>query len=1782
MSAKKDDGFVHLHNHTGFSSLDGLSRLDEMCDYVVEQGQPAAAMTDHGNSGGAWKFAKAAMKAGIKPIIGQEFYLAIPDHYLPGGGPSITEGTSPRFRRNAISVTEGEETDADDDGDDDSDSTAKSGPKKKVKRYEHLTVLAQNEQGWRNLVRITNASQDTYWYKPRADMELLAENAEGLIVLTGCLGGPVAGRLLAGDEKKARENLAFLKDSIAPGNLFVEVMDHGIKAERAVMGGLVKLAKEFELPVVATNDAHYIHPDDAHAHDAWLCVGTKKRLDDEKRFRFHGEGYHLRSSQDMHDLFDGQNGTEKACSNTLQVAEKVSDSVLPKAHLRLPKFPETEGKSSKDYLYELVQKGAVDRYGKGMPQYIKDRLRRELNIIHSKGFDDYFLIVWDVIRWARDQGIRVGPGRGSAAGSAVSYCLRIVNVDPIANNLLFERFLDDDRDEMPDIDTDFEEKHRPRVIEYISQRYDLDGRSFVARIGTFGVSRSRSSVKDAARTMDLREVGERMSKLVPIGGGGKPLAFDVLLDAKDSRGEDFRDLAESDPDAARVLGVAVKFESNVAREGIHACGVLVSDEPLEDLIPLRRDRAKGGSGGLVTQWDGKDVSDYGLLKLDILGLRNLDIISEAVRQIERTTGEVVDPDEPPTDLADPRVRKTWDLIADGKTSGVFQLASEGMTKLCQRVRPDRLADLSAVVALYRPGPLGAQMHDRFALRKRGEEKVDYTIYTSVPAEQEQIATVLGETMGTCLARGQRVYSASRGLMVPIEDIVLGETVQGVDKEGRHVLAPVTNHVNNGAKPTVKLKFSSGATLTVTPDHRVLTTDGWKQAGDLTDSDAVAAPWSLLADTNVADKQRDDREIAEARLLGYLLADGGITPGTDIYFFNSDLALLDTVAKVGLAAFPDTKVTHYEPNARGVGRVRFTGSRRGHFEQKMLAWLRECGLKTARHEAEQRGVHSRGKFIPDAYLSRRDESALALLGAMWDCDGRIGDGSGGNPHLTYKTISKQLSDDVCFLLARFGISATVTEIAYENPSGSSEIAYNIGVLHVERFVELVVPHMASSYKIEASRALRGPLVRRQFGSYVPVRNVTPVKSEVGAPWKLWLRANGFGASTLRGSKFIGAETVADLAAASGSSELARLSLSRWLRVVSVDVSSTSEVFDITVGGVHNFVAEGVVVHNCVYQEHLMRLGTLVAGFGPVTTNELRRAISKKVPEEIARVEKLFMSGAQAKVDDQGATKMSYLQSTAANLWRMFEKSGDYLFNASHSYAYGFLAYVTAFLKANWPAQYGAALLSATEDADQRLSMMLSLRAEGITVLGPDINTGQVDSSLDDQGHVRLGLSEVAGVKSNAAIIVAEREKNGPFLSLVDLLGRVRVMDKGQLRSMPNSIFEALVESGACDSIVPGRMGAVSVLRGLRDNPDIVIPNMEWGVIERSQRERSRLGVAVSAHPLKALKDNLKQWKDPESRSTPVTLTAVLEERSGRAVSTIGVVSYIGEFRSRSGRMARLTLEGSSASVDCVIFPKTYRHLLDEGTVPVVGQVIGVTGHTEVTEVAQHVPMGLDFDDDDEDEDATLDVVVETKIKHKVLIDQLFDGPLDDAATTIGQLPAARHLRICPNPNPDPEPESNSDSENDLFTSSGVEMISEPLPGEDRDTSAPAAASAAEGADSTEQVEWTPVLLIPVVAGSLIGATRDQAMNRMRSLGLENCAYSDLNMSWLAHAAIGEVCPVLTNIVDGRKYAFVLVDSLDKALARYRVPEAVSVDLRDAQAAQESVSSQEYGVASAQVA
>ncbi len=686
--------FTHLHLHTEFSMLDGAARVSEVVAKAASDGQPAIGITDHGNMYGVLDFYKEARNVGIKPIIGTEAYMA---------GESRHERPARRGRV--------------DDGGGDGEGGSKL--------YYHLTLLAESDVGYKNLLELSSeAYLDGYYIKPRVDWDMLAAHHEGLIATTGCLGGVVLQALLAGQAGKAAELAARLQDIFGRDSLFIELQDHGLADQRRTNPQLLEIAERIGAPLLATNDSHYTDRGDAVAHDALLCVQTGSVMDDPKRFKFDGEEHYLKTAAEMRQLFAE---VPEACDNTLWIAER-ADVEIEFGSPKLPSYPRPAGfATADDYLRHLALRGAAERYGSPVPGEVVERLDYELGVISSMGFSDYFLVVWDLIDHARRQGIRVGPGRGSAAGCCVAYCLRIVDVDPIAHGLIFERFLNPGRKQMPDIDMDFDERYRSEMIRYAAEKWGWD---HVAQIVTFSTIKARAAVRDAARVLGYPYgVGDRVAKAMPplVMGRDTPLWACMEEHPKFADGfkaaVELREMYRAEPDVKRVVDVARGLEGLRRQDGIHAAAVVISAEPLTEHLPIQRKPEAGGrpeDAPIVTQYEMHGVEELGLLKMDFLGLRNLSVIERTLDLIEANTGERPDIDRLALDDG-----PTFEMLRRGDSIGVFQLEGGPMRALLRALAPTDFADVAALNALYRPGPMAHNMHYDYADRKNGRKPVTY-------------------------------------------------------------------------------------------------------------------------------------------------------------------------------------------------------------------------------------------------------------------------------------------------------------------------------------------------------------------------------------------------------------------------------------------------------------------------------------------------------------------------------------------------------------------------------------------------------------------------------------------------------------------------------------------------------------------------------------------------------------------------------------------------------------------------------------------------------------------------------------------------------------------------------------------------------------------------------------------------------------------------------------------------------------------------------------------------
>ncbi len=727
MSTSDRHPFTHLHNHTNFSLLDGATRIDRLVDYCCKHGMRAVAVTDHGNMFGAVQFYRSARESGLKPILGLEAYLAAGSRHDRGNVRSGRE----RF---------------------------------------HQLLLAKDRTGYRNLMKLSSVGYlEGFYYKPRIDKEILATHSEGLIATSSCLSGEVPQSLLRGDYEAARRALGELVDIFGHDNVYVELQDQGLPEQQQINPELIRLARELDLPLIATNDCHYLQQEDARAHDALLCIQTGKGISDPDRMKFPNDQFYVKTPREMWEIFAE---VPEALTNTEKIAERCN-VVLNFEENHLPHFPVPEGQTLIDFFENVVQAGferrleairqaapgagASEWAAKHDPDEYRERLETEMQIIVSMGFAGYFLIVWDFIRYAKEAGIPVGPGRGSAAGSLVAYSLGITDVDPLEYGLFFERFLNPERISLPDIDIDFCMRRRGEVIDYVADKY---GRDRVAHIITFGTMAAKASIRDVGRVMDMSYGDvDRVAKLIPN-------ELDTTIDGAVKTVPALREAIEKDPQVEELVDLARQLEGQVRHASTHAAGVVIADQPLTDYVPLYRPPT--GSGGhqehaVATQYPMNDVEAIGLLKMDFLGLKTLTVVHDALDSIARETGVRMSSADIPID--DPA---TFKIFAAGATSGIFQFESSGMRDALRGLGPSRIEDLIAMNALYRPGPIGSGMIDEYIRRKHDPAKVKYLLPQleeiqketyGVIVYQEQVMQIAAELAGFSLGEADVLRKA---------------------------------------------------------------------------------------------------------------------------------------------------------------------------------------------------------------------------------------------------------------------------------------------------------------------------------------------------------------------------------------------------------------------------------------------------------------------------------------------------------------------------------------------------------------------------------------------------------------------------------------------------------------------------------------------------------------------------------------------------------------------------------------------------------------------------------------------------------------------------------------------------------------------------------------------------------------------------------------------------------------------------------------------------------------
>jgi DNA polymerase-3 subunit alpha len=1464
--------FVHLHVHSEYSLLDGACRVDDLCRRAAEGGAPGVALTDHGVMFGAMEFYYAARDVRLTPIVGCEAYIA------------------PRGRFD-----------------------------KTVRDEAHVTLLAADLVGYRNLVAlISKGFLEGYYYKPRIDMDLLAKHHEGLIVLSGCMSSLCAQPLLRDDYAGAKKAAQSFVD-IFGDRFYMEIMRHGIPEQDIVNTGLIKLAREMQIPLVATNDSHYLNRADAQAHDVLLCIGTGKTVQDTSRMKFMTDEFYVKSSEEMRELFAD---VPDACDNTLEIAKRI-DIKIPEKQFNIPIYPvpEPEGgvglfgvQKPEEYLREICEAGLVARYGAeraANDAALRERLDYELGVINKMGFASYFLIVWDFIKYARDRDIPVGPGRGSAVGSVVSYVLRITDLDPIKFDLIFERFLNPDRISMPDIDTDFCVERRDEVIAYVTEKYGTD---HVAQIVTFGTMAARAAVRDAGRALGvpLSDV-DRVAKLIPSGPGG--LSIEQAL----AQIPELRGLYDAAPHMRQLLDTAKSIEGLARHASTHAAGVVISKDPLVDITPL----IKLGDDDVNTQYDMGWVERIGLLKMDFLGLRNLTVMKKAEDEIKRV-------EKPDFDLA--RIpdddTRTFEMLSRGETTGVFQLESDGMRRVVTDLRPSSLNDIIALVALYRPGPM--EWIPLYISNKHGRTKLSYL--------HPKLEPILAPTYAVaCLPVGTPIRYAN-GMDNSIENVRPGDTIMSYHGDGIVRPGRVAKVWPSGRKKLLRITLWSGTTIECSPDHRFPTPAGDTYARDLRPNDGYmrglkyqyTQPNSVLYEmwpkTGSSPSVSLDGE-RRAYLLGLFLGDGTLNRGTK-YITCATRGDADYVASLLRDEFRCEPRVYFNTRAWYVAAVFRTAPR----PTPLTLWLDHV------YGGRSWQAQCANKCFPRNVLGLCESERVGLLRGLWDSDGTYA-GSGQY----FRSTSSRLIAGVAELLGSLKIAYYVREtgVFVQDRTNFHRMLghpWLPGKAFEERFTTNAMPVLSESLQQLAASGVSN-IDSKTRGIFL--RSMSAHMTKVNPQSTYALRIDGLSDAHRR------------------AYETLYLRDTRPVYIDKIEEIGEAECFDIQMEDQKHpyYVAYGVCTHNC-YQEQVMSIARDVAGFSMGEADELRKVMGKKQKDKIPIYREKFVNGAIA--------TLGITEKLAAEIFAFVEPFAGYGFNKSHAVAYGWIAYQTAYLKANHPRAYLAALMTSVKDkTDKLVEYIDDAKKTGIPVLPPDVNESRTDFTVVGE-EIRFGLAAIKGVGEGAVrAIIDARERDGRFVDLFDFVKRI------DLKMLNRKVFEALIKCGALDTLPGNRAQKLDALdvalevatRAARDREsgqvslfgDVSVAHEELKpqlrqlapppVLEALTWEKETLGIFVSGHPLADVAEAL-------ARGGAVAVKDLRSREDDEFVTVAGMITAVRRTMTKAQQqMLIATIEDMTGSVECVVFPKSYAML--QGTF-VPDAIVTIRGRVRFRERRGSVP------------------------------------------------------------------------------------------------------------------------------------------------------------------------------------------------------------------------------------
>lgn len=1385
-----------LHTHGVFSSLDGYGKYDKYAERAKELGMGALAITEHGSVMGLIQFYSACKEAGIKPILGMEAYQARKTRF------DVDEDERAGKARNEFD---------------------QRGP-------HHLTILAKNEVGYHNLIRLSSEAYLTGFYvKGRIDWELLERYGEGLIILTGCLSGKVQQHIRAGELQAAIDTVHRYQECVGKENVFLEIHNHAIPEELETHRDLIDISQKMGVPLVPSGDCHYVNKEDSHYHDVMLCLNSSSRLSDENRFKFRPEEFYLRTYDEMLERFEPE-----WLANTEMIADMVEEFDLDFDTNYFPKYKKVpEGMTMLEAFVDKIGRGARHIYGDELPQAVKDRLNHEVGVIDRMGFIEYMLIVADIMNWCQDNGIMTGPGRGSAAGSLVSYCLGITQIDPLEYGLLFERFLVEGKKSNPDIDLDIDSRYRDRVLQYVKDEY---GEDRVANIITFTFIKARSAIRDATRILGYpHEKGGEIADLV------LPPEFGVPKDIKQSLegSAEFKAAYENDPVAKEIIDAALGLENIFRQDGIHAAGVVITPGPITDYVPVAQ---KGQGQPVVTQWDGETIDKVGLLKIDFLGLTALDVISDTLEMLAETTDADLSLDN--IYRLSPNDSEVYKEISRGHTTGVFQLGSSGMAALAKSIGVESMDHLSALGALYRPGPMGSGMHNMYAKRKHGRQSIE--VY------HPKARPILEETLGLCIDGNEQVLTLNGP--VPIRDLKKGDLV----RTHKGFLQEIKAHVYTGKKPVVEVRLGNGRTIRCSEEHRFLTENGFVPAKEL-DGQLVAVCRRGELTTNPSYN-------AWPIILAGLIAEGHLPSHSNFTFANCDESILDefekavnSVENVRTARYFSTRC-HYVAITK---RDRHLGGY--HTPNEIKRVLREYGLEDCK---------SHTKFIPQSVYGWEVSDQLRFLGFYISCDGTVGKGG-----VSIRTVSDKIADGIHDLLTGLGCYAKITR---------DKFGFIIHLRDFDFYNKYIKPYVVGK------KALFEVKSKSQLGWTSNHCREHWLSS--GLDQRKWSKKYGISRSILnRSDPFVYRST---------SEKLGYHSRYVYQKVNVEYLDEVSDMYDIEVARDHSFVVNSAFVHNCIYQEQVMKISQELAGFSVLEADGLRKAIGKKKPEVLAKFEDTFV---------KGCISNEIGQPIAKKMFSDIEHFGHYSFNRSHSVAYGFLGYITAFLKYHYPTQFmTAALTSELNNPDQLKIYLNECRRMGIEVRTPDILKSRYGFKMIEEGVIAFGLQGVTGVGETVVKTIIEQQPNTQ-----DCKSIYEWMRKSPGAVQNKKKLEALIYAGAFDEL------GEEISEDLTPDQLVDILNIE----------RNQLGVYVTGHPMQVL--NIKD-DNPNLRPDAKGI-----------VKATGVLVDLERITTKAGKtMFKYKLERTDDIIDVIVFPRTAEGIKADSLIE--GRLVTVEGRIK-TEV-----------------------------------------------------------------------------------------------------------------------------------------------------------------------------------------------------------------------------------------